>query len=149
MIKANELRIGNYIGTDFDDKAYQLILIGEGTTMLFYIKGDGGYIKDENAEPIPLTPEWLLKLGFEIDRKYCMSPDDYSYLIRVPNKKSRASYFRVYYEKDKTKREIHFGRNKGEFQVYASDMFVVSVESVHQLQNLYFALTGEELTIKK
>lgn len=35
----------------------------------------------------------------------------------------------------------------GVFELFNHD-FPVSIKSVHQLQNLYFAMTGEELTIK-
>jgi len=75
--------------------------------------------------PIQLTKEWLLKFGFEFDEE-----DD--------------------------------GYQKGKYKVSVSDegcLFFINIgyypeeiaefNYVHQLQNLYFALTGEELTITK
>jgi hypothetical protein len=74
-------------------------------------------------KPIPLTEEWLLKFGFEKTDSH----GDFEYLI------DRYSYFR------------------GSFYIADCDECGESVEIqyVHQLQNLYFALTGEELTINE
>lgn len=78
----------------------------------------------ENVEPIPLTAEWLERLGFQTSGG-------------------------TYYEKD----------GIGLITGYAVDGTFVCGNSfgsrhthfydVHQLQNLYFALTGEELMIQK
>lgn len=91
---------------------------------LFEIRSD-----IENLKPIELTEAWLLKLGFKAlyDDLYVkpISADDtliFCYLRKNSNAEIGLSISnqRLY-------------RNTGK---------------VHQLQNLYFALTGEELTIK-
>ena len=75
---------------------------------------------DENplVQPIPLTEEWLLKFGF----------------ISNP------------YEDRYEKGSIHIEclKTKGETYLWIENM--PHIKYVHQLQNLYFALTGEELT---
>ena len=85
------------------------------------IQIQNGWEIDEGNEcqPIPLTEEWLLKFGFE----YSDLNGD-SGLWKIPPFQIYGKYNQFIYE-------------------YALD-----VNYVHQLQNLYFSLTGEELTIK-
>ena len=71
--------------------------------------------------PIPLTEEWLLKFGF-ISNPY----------------KDRYEFGDIDVECDKTK-------GKTELWLAGSP----HIKHVHQLQNLYFALTGKELTYEK
>ena len=82
---------------------------------------------NEFIQPIILTEEWLYKFGFEengVDKK--------------ENEK-----YRKYW-------------SEGKFDVYKIISFYLDnnkshepdIKYVHQLQNLYFALTGEELTLK-
>lgn len=87
------------------------------------------YISDihhaANLEPIPLTEEWLIKFGFEWDK----SQKDYYINIEEDNQicinlKEQVFYIGCGFE---------WGAVKGKSKY------------VHQLQNLYFALTGEEL----
>ncbi|AGO48415.1 hypothetical protein Phi10:1_gp074 [Cellulophaga phage phi10:1] len=71
-------------------------------------------------QPIPLTEEWLLKFGFKRNEPYCfIGIKKRIQLINIGNK-----YFRLYYYNTSIK---------------------IDIAHVHQLQNLYFALTGEEL----
>lgn len=71
--------------------------------------------------PIPLTEEWLLKFGFEKDED-----EEGTWYNQI-----------ALYEGNKC-----FNYNASFFE---HDNFV-SIEYVHQLQNLYYALTGLELT---
>jgi hypothetical protein len=75
---------------------------------------------DAGYEPIPLTEEWLLKFGFE---KYEFDHKENQYRYQV----------RLIVIRD------------GKFVDYGSS---VLLEHIHQLQNFFFALTGEELTFK-
>ena len=79
----------------------------------------GRLTKGEEVKPIPLTEEWLERFGFE----YSDLNGD-SGLWKIPPFQIYGKYNQFIYE-------------------YALD-----VNYVHQLQNLYFSLTGEELTIK-
>lgn len=73
------------------------------------------------VKPIPLTEEWLLKFGFEIGYNQKKMLDVYCKDFGLLIERSNSNNF--YYKK-------------------------VNIHSVHQLQNLYFALTGIELTFK-
>lgn len=75
-------------------------------------------------DPIPLTEEWLLKFGFE-----CLDSRRYQ-------KKYRRNY------------SIDGFMTSESFMVGLGSA-LTKLEYVHQLQNLYFALTGEELVVKK
>ena len=76
---------------------------------------------DDYYQPLPLTEEWLLKFGFKKSDNY--GNDEY--------RLDGYSYFR------------------GSFYISDCDECGESVEInfVHELQNLYFALTKKELTI--
>jgi hypothetical protein len=76
--------------------------------------------------PIPLTEEWLLKFGFEVD-DHLMNPDDWPYVDYIKN-------------------EVRISEPNYSFAFYGRDN-ELEIKYVHQLQNLYFALTGEELCV--
>jgi hypothetical protein len=118
-MKASELRIGNYINEVEDG----LIIVNsiDSREHRFYVTDQNGDINGEDfIEPIPLTEEWLERFGFE----YSDLNGD-SGLWKIPP-------FQIY----------------GKYNQFLYD-YRLDVNYVHQLQNLYFALTGEELTIKK
>jgi hypothetical protein len=77
---------------------------------------------DELHEPIPLTKEWLIRFGFE----YNYSFDLYS----------------------KSGFDIQLLENGIEFYIGEYGSYFTWIECIHSLQNLYFALTGQELTSK-
>lgn len=79
------------------------------------------------ADPIPLTEAWLLKLGFEVN-----------HITKKENKVYRKHYDEGIFDLEKI---LHF--------FYGGDFISIAVLYIHELQNLYFALTGEELTIKE
>lgn len=84
------------------------------------IKTETGYV-DKYCMPIPLTEEWLLKFGF-----------DETIVEGYPLYQSNKGFIVEYYVDE---------------SVFLILDFEVRVKHVHQLQNLYFALTGEELEL--
>lgn len=123
-LTANELRIGNYVGygaLHTGIGGYDHYTVKEITENCAFFRESkvGEYHKD--IAPIPLTEEWLVKFGFEV------RPWGWVYL--------NSNYLGFRLTLNKYRYEI--SGEKGPV-----------MESVHQLQNLYFALTGEELTIK-
>ena len=101
-MKANELRIGNWVHYN----AFDGVVCSSD---IFDI--DKGTIK---AKPIPLTEEWLKRFNWN-------PPKDIGVSFSL------------------TTDEIHF----------VAGNYYKKIEHVHQLQNLYFALTGEELNQNK
>jgi len=77
------------------------------------------YFFDE-IEPIPLTEEWLVKFGFEI---------------------KQGRFGNEYFGK------INLYTASDKKIVFCYDDCLKGINYVHQLQNLYFALIGEELTL--
>jgi len=122
-MEASELRIGNwYLSTKFQTP----VICEMGDFYEIYMRADGSseYTVDDIFEPLPLTEEWLLKFGFEKIGGYlwdCKKLGENRFL----NNPFSPTHFEV----------------RG---------FIPKshIQYVHQLQNLYFALTGEELIIK-
>jgi hypothetical protein len=129
-MKASELRIGNFVNT-IDNILMTVSRIEKeeysgwngddfDIVCLEYGKKDSYF--EGVFEPIPLTEEWLLKFGAkELNAKRGILKEFVLKTVRVEMS------------------------NSGNFN-YKNSKLVL--DSVHQLQNLYFALTGEELTIK-
>ena len=135
-ISAQELRIGNYINGSIGDDS-ELVLCSvtgyDPRDEFIFVSNDNNihYAEFVDFQPIPLTEEWLLGFGFV--------------KIRSENhalKGSDGLYYSVTFDE------------KIRFNIYDNDSFsfkdfVKEIRYLHQLQNLYFALTGEELTIKQ
>lgn len=132
-MKAEELRIGNlvgrFVGINDDGADYKKIKItsisesGEysyidGDTFMLVINGL------EDLSGIELTEEWLIKMGFVRNMDtYYLNDLGLSWLTTEDNFQT-------------------------EYKLADSKWMLLDLKYVHQLQNLYFALTGEELTIK-
>jgi len=142
MIQATELRVGNLVMTN--NSKYRTNDVGKiacvvsidsennfedkkGTATVYLI--DDKY-KDTHGqwlhfyEPIPITEEWLFKFGF-VDGHKC--EEYHNFIILDP-------FFIVAYKK-----------NNYHLHVYGK--FNIEIKYIHQLQNLYFALTGKELEL--
>ena len=121
MIKANELMVGNLIY--FEGETCKVLSIdGHGVDVLFLGSGEEVWIDLFQFTPIPLTEEWLLKLGFS---------DSFTE-FKINNFVIAKDNDLFYYQ----------------FENYQVEIPDVKLQYVHQLQNLYFALTGEELELK-
>jgi hypothetical protein len=115
MIKANELRLGNLCWDIHSKQLLKVTDLSAEAPIGFTVVNREKYPLPDGwqAGYIPLTPEWLERMGFEFNA------DEGYFSYELPNKPQGIDRIKV---------------GNG---VY-----------VHQLQNLYFALTGEELTIK-
>jgi hypothetical protein len=114
MIKANELRIGNWVNVQ--DQSVQLSFIDNED--------------NEEFEPIPLTPEIVEKCGFvnKAVHEFWMS------------KQATHLWANVAYSMT--------GHVLLKDTIHSGSVRITNIKFLHQLQNLYFALTGEELEIK-
>lgn len=129
-MKANELRIGNLVYRT-NKLTKEKLTIELTASCILYISANGE-ISSFIYEPIPLTEEWLTKFGFK--------EHDFEHIGYVPETYHRIESKIGYMVIDS---QFEFTLNYG--GEYSSE----EIKNVHQLQNLYFALTGEELTIKK
>ena len=122
-MKANELRIGNWVNVT--DKDYQVTQILERGVNCGHIGAMYDLVK-----PIPLTDEWLLKFGYTNTNE--------EYLTGTLWRKGDDVHLPILIDK----------RGVVGILIYGSFKYLEAGISVHRLQNLYFAITGEELTIK-
>jgi hypothetical protein len=132
-LQTTELRIGNLVMQNgfygyvysigspeprkekrFSDKAI-ITLFDNGLTT----------VPIDEIEPIPLTEEILLKLGFKQNEQF-------------------KTNFKFYLKDNEIEINIYNGNNNS----WLNDRYVINLKYVHQLQNLFFSLCGEELTVK-
>ena len=129
---AQEVRIGNL--TNFG--------------IVYEIQQDKFYVIDENDSsvcsswaqitPIPLTEEIIERLGFEFFDYQPIDDEDFIYKD-YKIQKGKSSYYSC----------CDCGENGWDFCLnvsWADQIYLSKVLYVHQLQNLYFALTQTELT---
>lgn len=115
-MEAKELRIGNWIN-----------YLGSGEVQIKDAKALFNSMEQFNyphpkVTPIPLTEEWLIEFSFHS----CKSSNEEDEVI------------------DYWKNILYFDMAKGLIRISGIETHI-EIEYVHQLQNLYFALTGEEL----
>ena len=122
---AKELRIGNWVRAKSPEKKEWVDRhkISANTIYSMEYPTAMDFVKPD-MEPIPITEEWLLDFGFEKKGDYY----------------ERWSGDLLYSYEDGW--GLTFGQGMG-------FSFEIKCDYVHQLQNLYFALTGEELELKK
>lgn len=122
-MKVQDLRVGNKIIANFGKES------GEREIEVFSIN-ESGCVYDENIDEhwgenlkgVPLTEEWLVKFGFRhAGNGFYDLIGKHVSLANIGNE-----YFRSGFKGKSIKNIYH----------------------VHDLQNLYHSLTGEELTIK-
>lgn len=131
-MEAKELRIGNYI--ERDGNILEAVRIAKDGIINYDLvkKSEGMHVNSGNVIPIQLTNEWLFKLGF---------------------KKVREDYFSI--DKDKYHtislaivNNFYMPFIRSNHHEAGENFSFYGIKHVHQLQNLYFALTGCELEIK-
>lgn len=125
MIDPKEVRIGNYLHETINNKTYETQI--ELTDFSWWAAAGG----EERYHPIPITPEWLERLGFVLPGEHGLYRDD-----------------------DNSGWEIAKDTNGYDVDFYlchdsiGQNLFSIPIWHVHELQNLYYALTGEELKLK-
>jgi hypothetical protein len=126
-MKATDLRIGNlyeYFILDRNDerKEWWEVSVCDAQDLVYLEKNPD----DKDYRPIPLTQEWLMIFEF----------------------KKEGNNF--------VKNNLGIGISKYSVSIVVIDIIdgsiipiYTEIKYVHQLQNLYFALTGSELTLKQ
>jgi len=140
-MKVEELRKGNYIlgydETEIDrgNGIYEDIEIEEIVQFIGYDPFEGWFWTEggdreeyRHFQEIPLTEDWLLRLGF-----------DY---VRGKEYHNRQINEGAYHVKE-------VGDAFNHWYLYHKDkMITTNIRFVHQLQNVYYCLSSEELTLK-
>lgn len=122
-MKASDLRIGNYIEHDMSVDDWKVIKLGIGDLTMFWEECKNGEDREHITYiPIPLTEEWLKKFGFEFWGSSKIFAD-------------RCDFWCL---------------DKGiEEECFYCKHLEINIVYVHQLQNIYHSLTGEELILKR
>lgn len=132
-MQANEIRIGNYIADsggkvwqidhwEYKDKVSAKPDEVEFLNHVLPLHPLTEYVNE--LKPVALTEKWLLGFGFKQNQWFSM-------------RTYKKGNFEIIGCKDENMI----------FNVFVTRQDKVKLTSVHQLQNLYFALTGEELTL--
>ena len=134
-MEAKDFRIGNWVHDPIHNKADFQIEFFLGALCFQPITNDPDEeltLNIEECAPVPLTEEWLERLGFETNMngepQIKTTVADLS--LSIANTKFRGVVW-------------HCENGCKWYQLNKNTLYV------HQLQNLYHALTGEELTIKE
>lgn len=143
-MKASELRIGNWVYNP-------LIVSGQQE---HFRKVDYLDIRDhaeriiiQPFEPIHITEEWLKKFGFEENRGFKSFRIHLSPLIKWSCRTFLVVATKTCYSVGEAWIDLITERGENDYPELQSHM--IPCQYVHQLQNLYFALSGEELTEKQ
>ena len=132
-MKPEELRIGNWVKTDYD-RPEKITAIINGKALMAQTKHTNIGVNKSRCEPIPLTEQWLKDFGFDGGNGFILiiqDDENYDWVLQAYIYDAEIQIWIVDPDDDKA-----FGPT-------------IKVNHVHQLQNLYFALTGKELTINQ
>lgn len=151
MVDPKELRIGNAF--TLPHQKYHLIVRGiDPYGRVFYSVGGKIqylYLSIKDIEPIPLTPEWLKRLGGKYEEWK-------SFSLRFPSSNNRIEkgyvfndvYCFIYHGLKKPRffgrrrtSELDDKRERWEFNEYTQPRYV------HEFQNLFFDIAHQELKI--
>lgn len=121
MIQANELRLNNWVNINGSN-----IQLNDTWFLYFFQEADGKGL-NERFQPIPLTPEILEKCRFDE-------------LVIYGDKVYRYRNLEII--------KSNFGIDQDFTMMDNIATFHPRIKFLHQLQNLYFALTETELEIK-
>jgi hypothetical protein len=123
-MKAEELMVGNYIYWDIpqkQNKPHRVISISEKRILTLPVSAPDSI---DEYKPIPLTEEWLVRFGFENCINGWWSENELFNVKFIDN----------------------------DIEIYLSgsdnDLAYKKIKYVHQIQNLYYIIIGEHLTIK-
>jgi len=147
MIEANELRIGNLVlagkmrevgGGPYNQTVRQVCLISMDydDEYMEYVEtvevAKSTNVTDDlcrNINPVPITEAWLDDFGFDDSESF----DNREYEVYIYRKGPLTATCASF---DSTLKWTMHGKE-------------IDLQYIHQLQNLYFALTGDELQLQK
>lgn len=138
-MNATELRIGNLVSyNETEFTVYGISCPHTDNKYLVDLSNDGVItVISDKISPVPIIEEWLLKSGFDkqiIKNYFYKQCGEYEMRVSV-------NVFSGSIDRDASWFiSIQIG--------YGSQPYSLIKKYVHQLQNLYFTLSGEELNLK-
>ena len=125
-METRELRINNII-TQYRMETRVFMLSFEIDDNI-HVNGES----PESCEPIPLTEDWMAKLGLN-------SVVSGEWEIRI----SKGARLFV---------DMHYGKKDGYscgLETMTESIYIKDILYIHEAQNLFYSLTGKELTLKE
>lgn len=122
-MEAKNFRIGNWVNGEYRGFSNDVQIYGMDKKVIQHSHESVQPLPTEHFNPIPLNEEWLVKFGFN---------------------KGEESYL---WERTGNGFTIEFETGNGVVGCYL-ERVELDVIYVHELQNLFFALTGTELELK-
>lgn len=121
-MKAKNLRIGNYV------ENYKEVTTIQSVNQWCYVMNAVDEVPVEELKPITITEKWLIDFGFKPNHP--IASRELNYFLKEQN--------------------ITMINHYENGWLFKCDWWKVGkmVHFVHELQNLFFALTGEELELK-
>lgn len=126
-VKSKDLRIGNLL----HDRENRLCKVEEIKEDYFYAPAIKGGMTGLPNNVIHITPAWLLRFGFEKETEVIDGMNSYDYYLEIGNTSFNCEW-----------------TTRGTLDFVYLEGFDIKVLFVHELQNLHFAITGEELIMK-
>lgn len=122
-MKANELRLGNWVYNPVQKKELKA-----DVRIISSVFHDNrrGVTKEFRFQPIPVTEEWLIRFGFKQEKT-----EDILYYFKENDDCVSFGLYRL---------------SEEEWELYTGSK---TIKYIHEVQNLYFALCGEELNCSK
>ncbi len=131
MVKAAEFRMGNYL---MHKTGVRILTVRCGFDHFVLMAKDGG----KDLFPVLLSPKVLESCGFAENKKYALLPESREFVLVLPVMGSADIAIKAYVKSNKE----CFAR------VMATNVPLTNnVFHLHSVQNLYFALVGEELVV--
>lgn len=148
-MKAEELMIGNIILSGKHQLVgYVKSIFGDDVLLEDKLTGEEWQPELKDCAGIPLTEEWLVKFGFT---RHCRVKvlNAYEYTLRI-DETNLDIEVQQGYQGDNNRFRVNLsvdGEEYAEEPQSINNAWLNHIRYVHQLQNLYFALTGEELKL--
>lgn len=131
MIPTKELRLGNYVKNGNNGFPMYVYAIGHDWVQLDFNGNEGGIWEydDKDIVPIPITIELLCQIGFSLCKEQFWN--------------------RPVYEKDNIK-IVHRENELWEISIFKNmdNRATRLIESLHELQNVFFAVNQRDLEIE-
>lgn len=129
MINSSELRLNNWVM--FEGRYFQIECLAKDMPFLNTDEFGVGVVTYKNIEPIPLSPDKLLKLGF---LKEILEGDECYYSLKLSNNKDEDL-------------SLLSGDKNGICEVFLFPYDTIRFQYIHQIQNVVHLLKNKELII--